>query len=48
MELLDQLNRVSGVTVPRRLAALRGKERRFDMTAEKQNMDNVVLDFLKK
>ena len=48
VELLDQLNRVSGVTVPRRLAALRGKERRFDMTAEKQNMDNVVLDFLKK
>ena len=48
VELLDQLNRVSGVTVPRRLAALKGKERRFDMTAEKQNMDNVVLDFLKK
>ena len=48
VELLDQLNSVSGVTVPRRLAALKGKERRFDMTAEKQNMDNVVLDFLKK
>ena len=48
VELLDQLNAVSGVTVPRRLAALKGKEQRFDMTAEKQNMDNVVLDFLKK
>ena len=48
VELLDQLSSVSGVTVPRRLAALKGKERRFDMTAEKQNMDNVVLDFLKK
>ena len=33
--------------VPRRLAALKGKQRRFDMTAEKQDMDNVVLDFLK-
>ena len=47
VELLDQLNRVSGVTVPRRLAALRGKERRFDLTAEKQDMDTVVLNFLK-
>ena len=47
VELLDQLNSVSGVTVPRRLAALKGKQRRFDMTAEKQDMDNVVLDFLK-
>ena len=44
---LDQLNTVSGVTVPRRLAALKGKSRRFDLTAEKQDMDNVVLDFLK-
>ena len=47
VELLDQLNTVSGVTVPRRLAALKGKSRRFDLTAEKQEMDNVVLDFLK-
>ena len=47
VELLDQLNSVSGVTVPRRLAALKGKQRRFDLTAEKQEMDNVVLDFLK-
>ena len=47
VELLDQLNSVSGVAVPRRLAALKGKERRFDLTAEKQEMDNVVLDFLK-
>jgi len=31
----------------RRLAALRGKARRFDLTAEKQEMDSVVLDFLK-
>ncbi len=47
VELLDQLNAVSGVAVPRRLAALKGKARRFDLTAEKQEMDNVVLDFLK-
>jgi len=47
VELLDQLNAVSGVVVPKRLAALKGKERRFDLTAEKQEMDNVVLDFLK-
>ena len=48
VELLDQLNAASGVTVPRRLAALKGKARRFDLTAEKQEMDNVVLDFLKQ
>lgn len=27
--------------------ALQGKARRFDLTAEKAEMDNVVLDFLK-
>ena len=47
VELLDQLNAVSGVTVPRRLAALKGKAARFDLVAEKQEMDNVVLDFLR-
>ena len=47
VELLDQLHEVSGVTVPRRLAALKGKQRRFDLTAQKQEMDKVVLDFLK-
>ena len=47
VELLDQLNEVSGVTVPRRLAALKGKKRRFDLSVEKQEMDDVVLDFLK-
>lgn len=47
VELLDQLNAVSGVTVPRRLAALKGKARRFDLTAEKADMDSVVLDFLR-
>ena len=47
VELLDQLNAVSGVTVPRRLAGLKGKERRFDQNTEKEGMDAVVLDFLK-
>ena len=47
MELLDQLNAVSGVAVPRRLADLKNKTRRFDLTAEKQEMDDVVLNFLK-
>lgn len=47
VELLDQLHAVSGVTVPRRLAALKGKQRRFDLTAEKAEMDSVVLEFLK-
>ena len=47
MELLDQLHEKTGVAVPRRLAALKGKERRFGLTAEKAEMDNVVLEFLK-
>jgi len=47
VELLDQLNAVSGVAVPRRLAGLKGKERRFDQNTEKEGMDAVVLDFLK-
>ena len=47
VELLDQLRDVSGVAVPRRLAALKGKPWRFDLTAEKAEMDRVVLDFLR-
>ena len=47
VELLDQLHEVTGVPVPRRLAALKGKARRFDLTAEKAGMDGVVLDFLR-
>ena len=46
VELLDQLNEVTGVPVPRRLAALKGKQRRFDLTCEKAEMDGAVLDFL--
>ena len=47
VELLDQLHEVSGVAVPRRLAELRGKKRRFDLDCRKLEMENVVLDFLK-
>ena len=47
VELLDQLNAVTGVPVPRRLAALKGKARRFDRTCEKPGMDDVVLEFLR-
>ena len=47
VELLDQLHDVTGTAVPRRLAALKGKARRFDLTCEKPGMDSVVLDFLK-
>jgi len=45
--LIDQLQRVSGVTAPRRLAALKGKTRRFDLCTERAGMDQVVLNFLK-
>ena len=44
VELLEQLHSVSGVAIPRRLAALKGKARRFDLTCEKAGMDGVVLD----
>ena len=47
MELLDQMHNVTGVAIPRRLAALKGKTRRFDLTCEKPGMDDVVLEFLK-
>ena len=47
VELLDQLHAVSGVAVPRRLAALKGKARRFDRTVEKQAMEQAVLEFLR-
>ena len=45
--VLEQLHAVTGVAIPRRLEALKGKTRRFDLTCEKPGMDGVVLDFLK-
>lgn len=47
VELLDQLHETTGTAIPRRLAALKGKARRFDLTCEKPGMDGVVLEFLK-
>lgn len=47
VELLEQLHEVSGVKVPERLAALRGKARRFDLAVEREAMDDVVRDFLR-
>ncbi|WP_409968671.1 threonine synthase [Bengtsoniella intestinalis] len=46
MALIDQMYALTGVAVPARLAALRGKERRFDLSVEKAEMDNVVHNFL--
>ena len=46
VELIDQLQRVTGVTAPRRLAALKGKKPRFDQCVAKESMDGAVLDFL--
>ena len=45
--LLDRLHEATGTPVPVRLAALKEKPRRFDLSAEKTEMDRVVLDFLK-
>ena len=39
VELLDQLYETTGTAIPRRLAALKGKARRFDLTCEKPGMD---------
>jgi len=44
---LQQLSEASGVAVPRRLAALRGKAARFTQVTEREKMEDVVLDFLK-
>ncbi len=47
LDRIGQLESVSGVTAPRRLAALRGKAVRFEGVTEKEKMDGVVLDFLR-
>lgn len=47
LDRLDQMNAVTGVEIPRRLAALRGKERRFDQVCGKLEMEHAVLEFLK-
>ena len=47
VELLEQLHAASGVAIPKRLAALKNKTRRFDLAVEKPQMDGVVLSFLR-
>jgi threonine synthase len=47
VELIDQLQSVTDTAAPKRLAALKGKMRRFDRFCEKAGMDGVVLDFLR-
>ncbi len=47
VEQIDQLLRVTGVAAPSRLAALKGKTRRFDDCTEKQAMEGKVLEFLR-
>jgi threonine synthase len=47
VDRIDQLQAVSGVQAPRRLAALRDKTPRFDGVTEKDQMEGVVLNFLK-
>lgn len=45
--LIDQLQYATGVSAPWRLAALRDKQRRFDLSTEKEGMTDVVSSFLK-
>ena len=47
LDRLDQLQSVSGVETPARLATLRGKAVRFDAVAKKEDMEQVVLRFLR-
>ena len=47
LDRLEQMNAVTGVEIPLRLAALRGKPRRFEQVCGKLNMEAAVLGFLK-
>ena len=47
LDRLEQMNAVTGVEIPRRLAALRGKPRRFEQVCGKLDMEAAVLEFLK-
>ncbi len=46
VDRIAQLQAVSGVTAPGRLAALKGKTPRFDGVTEKEEMEKAVLGFL--
>ena len=47
VERIEQLEKASGVSAPKRLAALKGKTPRFDGVTKKEEMEKAVLDFLK-
>ena len=47
VDRIVQLEKVSGVKAPRRLAALKGKMPRFDGVTRREEMEKVVLDFLR-
>ena len=47
VERIAQLEAASGVKAPVRLSALKGKKVRFDAVTEKDQMECVVLNFLK-
>ena len=46
VDRIAQLEKVSGVSAPRRLAALKGKTPRFDGVTKREDMEKVVLNFL--
>ena len=45
--LLDELQAVSGMDIPASLAALKTKPRIFDLVCEKDQLQQIVSDFLK-
>ncbi len=47
VDRIAQLEKVSGVSAPRRLAALKGKTPRFDGVTKREDMEKVVLNFLR-
>ena len=47
VERIAQMEEITGVTAPARLAALKGKTPRFDDVAEREKMVDKVLEFLR-
>ena len=45
-ELLDELSKISGMTIPKSLGELKTKTRLFNLVCEKEEMPNVVNEFL--
>jgi hypothetical protein len=47
LELIDKLSEATGTTAPAPLSSLKTKSPRFNQCTAKENMPQVVLDFLK-